>query len=62
MQLLKDMLMESMINTLNGIIWSPALIYLCLAAGLFFSILTRFMQVRHFKEMISLLFLLKFSQ
>lgn len=56
MQLLKDMLMESMINTLNGIIWSPALIYLCLAAGLFFSILTRFMQVRHFKEMISLLF------
>ena len=48
--------MESMINTLNGIIWSPALIYLCLAAGLFFSILTRFMQVRHFKEMISLLF------
>ncbi|MFC0819451.1 alanine/glycine:cation symporter family protein [Moraxella marmotae] len=48
--------MESVINTLNGIIWSPALVYLCLAAGLFFSIITRFMQVRHFKEMLRLLF------
>ncbi|OAV34365.1 Sodium/alanine symporter [Moraxella catarrhalis] len=48
--------MESMIDTLNGIIWSPALIYLCLAAGLFYSILTRFVQLRHFKEMIRLLF------
>lgn len=49
--------MKSMIDTLNGIIWSPALIYLCLAAGLFYSILTRFVQLRHFKEMIRLLFL-----
>ncbi len=32
-------------------IWSPALIYLCLGAGLFYSITTRFLQVRHFKEM-----------
>lgn len=48
--------MESMINTLNGIIWSPALIYLCLGAGLFYSIMTRFVQVRMFKEMISLMF------
>lgn len=48
--------MESIIDTLNGIIWSPALVYLCLAAGFFYSILTRLMQVRHFKEMIRLLF------
>ncbi len=48
--------LEQAINWLNGIIWSPALIYLCLAAGLFYSILTRFMQVRHFKEMMRLLF------
>tara|TARA_Y100000780_G_scaffold232544_1_gene265525 strand:- start:26047 stop:27486 length:1440 start_codon:yes stop_codon:yes gene_type:complete len=33
------------------VIWSPALIYLCLGAGLFYSITTRFLQVRHFKEM-----------
>ena len=39
-------MMENFINSLNGIIWSPALIYLCLGAGLFYSVLTRFVQVR----------------
>lgn len=39
----------------NSIIWSKALIYLCLGAGLFFSILTRFVQVRQIKEMAKLL-------
>jgi AGCS family alanine or glycine:cation symporter len=48
--------MEALVNVFNGIIWSPALIYLCLGAGLFYSILTRFVQVRLFGEMISLLF------
>ncbi|MDX1787141.1 MAG: alanine/glycine:cation symporter family protein [Psychrobacter sp.] len=48
--------MESLVNVVNGIIWSPALIYLCLGAGLFYSIMTRFVQVRLFGEMISLLF------
>lgn len=48
--------MQSLVDFLNGIIWSPALIYLCLAAGLFYSILTRFVQVRHFGEMVRLLF------
>ncbi|MHA2938429.1 alanine/glycine:cation symporter family protein [Vibrio sp. RC27] len=48
--------MESVIGFLNGIIWSPALIYLCLGAGLYFSIRTRFMQVRGFKEMLHLMF------
>lgn len=38
-------------NSLNSVIWSPALIYLCLGAGLFYSITTRFLQIRHFKEM-----------
>ena len=47
--------MESFVNAVNGIIWSPALIYLCLAAGLFYTVSTRFMQVRLFKEMIHLL-------
>jgi AGCS family alanine or glycine:cation symporter len=48
--------MESIVDALNGIIWSPALIYLCLGAGLFYSILTRFVQVRMFGEMWRLLF------
>ncbi|ULJ59451.1 alanine/glycine:cation symporter family protein [Wielerella bovis] len=48
--------MQEIISTLNGLIWSQALIYLCLGAGLFFSIITRFMQIRHFGEMLRLLF------
>lgn len=48
--------MQEIISFINGWVWSPALIYLCLGAGLFFSILTRFMQVRHFSEMVRLLF------
>ena len=47
--------MQSLVDFLNGIIWSPVLIYLCLGAGLFYSILTRFVQVRHFFEMWRLL-------
>ena len=47
---------QEIVNQINGYVWSSALIYLCLAAGLFFSILTRFVQVRMFKEMIRLLF------
>ncbi|GLT19461.1 sodium:alanine symporter [Vibrio zhanjiangensis] len=47
--------MQSLVDFLNGIIWSPALIYLCLGAGLFYSIMTRFVQIRHFGEMWRLL-------
>jgi len=47
--------LQELVNSINGIIWSPALIYLCLGAGLFFTILTRFVQVRHFTEMWRLL-------
>lgn len=47
--------MSELIQTLNSIIWSPALIYLCLGAGLFFSVITRFVQIRHFREMWRLL-------
>jgi len=48
--------MADFVGWLNGIIWSSALVYLCLGAGLFFSILTRFVQVRLFREMLHLLF------
>lgn len=47
--------MQSFVDFMNGIIWSPALIYLCLGAGLFYSITTRFVQIRHFFEMWRLL-------
>lgn len=47
--------MEAFISYLNGIIWSSALIYLCLGAGLYFSLRTRFLQVRHFRHMIKIM-------
>ena len=47
--------MESLVSTLDSIIWSTPLVILCLGAGLFYSILTRFAQIRHFGEMWRLL-------
>jgi len=54
--------MQDIVNTINAWVWSPALIYLCLGTGLFFSILTRFVQIRMFREMIHLLFSSKESE
>ena len=48
--------MEAFLGQLNAIIWSSALIYLCLGTGLYFSVRTRFLQVRHFRHMIKLMF------
>ncbi len=48
--------MVEFIDRLASIVWEPYLIYLCLATGIFFSILTRFVQVRMFREMLRLLF------
>lgn len=48
--------MESFVNTLNSIIWSPVLVGLCLCAGLFFSIRSRFVQIRMIPEMWRLIF------
>jgi len=48
--------MQEIVSTINAYVWSSALIYLCLGAGLFYSILTRFAQVRHFREMLRLTF------
>ncbi|CAN1513663.1 AlsT Na+/alanine symporter [Spirosomataceae bacterium] len=48
--------MEQFVNAINDIIWSNALIILCLVAGIYFSITTKFLQVRYIKEMVSLLF------
>jgi AGCS family alanine or glycine:cation symporter len=48
--------MEGIVNSINNVIWSNSLIYLCLGAGIYFSFRTRFSQVRHIKEMVTLLF------
>ena len=47
--------MEAFLGQLNSIIWSSALIYLCLGSGLYFSVRTRFLQVRHFRHMLSIM-------
>lgn len=49
-------MVEKIINTVNEWVWSPALVALCLIAGLYFSFGTRFVQVRRFGEMARLLF------
>jgi len=49
-------MIENIVGWLNDIIWSNALIVLCLGTGLYFSLRTRFLQVRHFREMFRLLF------
>lgn len=47
---------NSVINFLNGIIWSQALVYFCLITGLYFSIRTKFLQVRLIKPMVKYIF------
>ena len=48
--------LEEIIATVSGWVWSPPLVFLCLGAGLYFSLRTRFVQVRRFGEMARLLF------
>lgn len=44
-----------LITELNNLVWSPPMIILCVGAGAYFTIHTRFLQIRHFKEMWRLL-------
>ena len=54
--------MERIIDFLLPIIWSDALIVLCIVGGLYFSIQTKFVQVRLFKSMFLYLFRNKSSE
>ncbi|MBD8138632.1 alanine:cation symporter family protein [Bacillus sp. CFBP 13597] len=54
--------MSEFITSLNGVLWSSPVIYILLGVGLLFSILTRFLQVRHIKEMVLLMFQGKSSE
>ncbi|RWR06262.1 alanine/glycine:cation symporter family protein [Siminovitchia fortis] len=48
--------MVQFVEWLNGVLWSSPLIYLALGIGILFSIMTRFMQLRLVKDMITQLF------
>ncbi|NQD99399.1 alanine/glycine:cation symporter family protein, partial [Staphylococcus xylosus] len=49
-------MLSDIISFLDKIIWSPPLVFGLLITGLLFSIMSRFAQIRQFKEMIRLLF------
>lgn len=48
--------MKEIVEAINTVVWSNALIFLCLAAGIYFSFATKFLQVSYLKEMVQLLF------
>lgn len=52
----RGLLIDDIIGVINDLVWSKALVALCLGAGLYFSIRTRFMQVRSIPEMIRSIF------
>jgi len=61
--------MDTIINFIYDLVWGegifsnfPVLIVLALGTGLYFSLKTRFLQIRHFREMIRLLFQGKSSE
>lgn len=43
----------TLISKLDGIMWGPLLIIACLGAGLLFSFVTKFVQVRRFRELVT---------
>ena len=49
-------MVEKIVALVNEIVWNPALVVLLIAAGLYFSFRTRFVQVRRFGSMLRSLF------
>ncbi len=48
--------MERIVSAINDVVWSPALVVLLVGAGLYFSVRTRFVQLRRIGVMAHLLF------
>ncbi|HLT86670.1 MAG TPA: alanine/glycine:cation symporter family protein [Sphingobacterium sp.] len=48
--------MQQFINQVYNIVWSDALVYLCLLAGIYFTLRFRFPQLRYLRHMVQLLF------
>ncbi|MFB1296710.1 alanine/glycine:cation symporter family protein [Mycobacterium sp. pW049] len=47
--------MTDFLGAVNDLVWHETLVYLCLAAGVYFSIRSRFVQVRQIPEMVRLM-------
>ncbi|MBL5791736.1 sodium:alanine symporter [Heyndrickxia sporothermodurans] len=54
--------MDKFVGWLNDVLWSPPLIIICILVGLFFSLSTRFLQVRLIKDMLAQMFKGKSSE
>ncbi len=54
--MIRGIWMEQLVEWLVGQVWSIGLVVFALGAGVYFTIATRFLQIRYFKEMIKLLF------
>ncbi|HAH06741.1 MAG TPA: sodium:alanine symporter [Elusimicrobia bacterium] len=54
--------LASIVDLVNGWVWGTPLVVLCLGAGVFFSFWTRFLQVRHIKDMVTQLWQGKTSE
>ena len=48
--------LQRAVEAVNSVVWSPVLVVLLIAAGLYFSLRTRFVQVRRFRLMLRSLF------
>lgn len=48
--------MSAVLEWLNGIIWSSALVYLCLGAGIYFTIRSRAVQIRQIPAIFTQMF------
>ena len=48
--------MENIVNVVNNVVWSNWIVGLCLLYGIYFSLRTKFSQIRNLKEMVHLLF------
>lgn len=55
-RMIRGIWMENLVEWLVGQVWSIGLVVFALGAGVYFTIATRFLQIRYFKEMIKLLF------
>lgn len=51
-----NLIIEKLVTFLNEVVWSKPLVYGLLITGVLFTLRMRFFQVRHFKEMIRLMF------
>ncbi|ANI39169.1 alanine/glycine:cation symporter family protein [Mycolicibacterium vaccae] len=47
--------MSEFLGAVNDLVWHESLVYLCLAAGVYFSVRSRFVQVRQVPEMVRLM-------